>query len=70
MADMINQETQTLQVGDQVVIIEKSFGNEYRQVTAKIIEARVILGQTTFVVETHTGKRKVVGPNQITLLQA
>ncbi len=52
-------------IGDEVLLVEKSITNEEQTVTGKIVEVREILGKITYVVETGTGKRRVVGAKQI-----
>lgn len=52
-------------IGDQVILMEKSFSNDAQKVTAKVVDIREILGKKTFVIETITGNLKVVGPKQI-----
>jgi hypothetical protein len=52
-------------VGDQVILTERSISNEEHLLTVKVIDVRWIMGKQTFVVETTDGKRKVVGPRQI-----
>lgn len=52
-------------VGDEIILIEKSITNEEQTVSGKIVEVREILGKLTYVVDTNTGKRRVVGAKQI-----
>lgn len=52
-------------VGDEVIFTEKRAGGESRDVMAKVVEIRIILGKQTYVIETEQGKRKVVGESQI-----
>lgn len=62
-------ETQTtlaeIAIGDEVILMEKTMSGETTDTTAKIIDVREILGKVTYVVETSTGNRKVVGAKQI-----
>jgi hypothetical protein len=52
-------------VGDRVFMIDRTLAGVTREITAKVIDIRYILGKQTFVVETENGKRKVVGESQI-----
>ncbi len=52
-------------IGDEILLVEKTITHEEQTVTGTIVEVREILGKTTFVVETGTGKRRVVGASQI-----
>lgn len=52
-------------IGDNVNLIEKTMSGESFDTTGKIIDIREILGKVTYVVETTSGTRKVVGAKQI-----
>ena len=65
MNDQKSLEQEEIAIGDQVFLVEKSFTNEPRLVSAKIVDARWILGKLSYVIETEGGKRKVVGPSQV-----
>lgn len=52
-------------IGDNVNLIEKTMSGESFDTAGKIIDVREILGKVTYVVETTSGTRKVVGPKQI-----
>lgn len=52
-------------IGDEIILMEKTMSGETTDTTAKIIDVREILGKVTYVVETSTGNRKVVGAKQI-----
>ena len=52
-------------IGDEIILLEKTMSGETTDTTAKIIDVREILGKVTYVVETGTGNRKVVGAKQI-----
>jgi hypothetical protein len=51
-------------VGDQLLILDHSLG-ESREHPAEVIEIRRILGEPTYLVETGSGERKLVGEHQI-----
>ena len=51
-------------VGDQLLILDHSLG-EIREHPAEVIEIRRILGKPTYLVETGSGERKLVGGHQI-----
>ena len=51
-------------VGDQLLIIDHSLG-ESREHLAEVIEIRRILGKPTYLVETGSGDRKLVGGHHI-----
>lgn len=51
-------------VGDQLLILDHSLG-ESREHPAEVIEIRRILGKPTYLVETGSGERKLVGGHQI-----
>ncbi len=52
-------------IGDQVVLTEKTLSKETRTINARIVDVRWILGKLSYVIETEGGKRRVVGPTQI-----
>ena len=54
--------------GDQILIIDLSLG-ESRELPARVIEIRRILGKPTYLVETGAGDRKLVGAHQIRRLE-
>ncbi len=56
-------------VGDVVFLADRTFTGERREIRAKIIDIRYILGKQTFVVETENGTRKVVGESQISQVE-
>ncbi len=57
-------------VGERVTLTDKTMAGDARKISAEVIEVREILGMQTFVVETETGKRKVVNANQLSKLGA
>jgi hypothetical protein len=54
-----------IMVGEEVLVTEKKMTGETREIAAKVVEIRTILGKQTYVIETEHGKRKVVGESQI-----
>lgn len=57
---------ETIAIGDQVTLVERSFTNDGQTITAKVIDIRSVLDKETYVVEISNGSRKVVGRKQIT----
>lgn len=53
-----NPEMQDIQVGDQVMIVDKNM-------TAEVVDVREFGGRKTYVVHTEKGTRVVVGQRQI-----
>ena len=52
-------------VGDRVWIIDSMFAGESGLISVEVIDTRRILGEQTYLIETHMGERKLVGANQI-----
>jgi len=52
-------------VGDRVWIIDSMFAGESGLISAEVIDTRRILGEQTYLIETHMGERKLMGANQI-----
>ena len=61
---MLTDRKDEIREGDQILIIDLSFG-ESRELPAEVIEIRRILGKPTYVVETVSGDRKIVGAYHI-----
>ena len=61
--------TATIAVGDQVWIIDPMFVQSNGIISADVIEIRRVLGEQTYLIETHMGERKLVGANQISLVE-
>jgi hypothetical protein len=57
-------ESEEIRVGDQILIIDLSRG-ENREVMSEVIDIRLILGRPTYLVETESGDRRLVGDHQI-----
>jgi hypothetical protein len=51
-------------VGDQLLILDHALGESWEH-PAEVIEIRRILGKPTYLVETGSGERKLVGGHQI-----
>jgi hypothetical protein len=51
-------------VGERLFITDLSLG-EGREVLAEVVEIRQVLGKPTYLVETSSGDRKLVGAHQI-----
>ena len=56
-------------VGDRVWIIDSMFAGESGLISAEVIDTRRILGEQTYLIETHMGERKLLGANQISQLE-
>lgn len=52
-------------VGDRVWITNSMFAGESGLISAEVIDARRILGEQAYLIETEMGERKLVGANQI-----
>ena len=63
MSILINKREE-IRAGDQLLIVDHSLG-ESREHLAEVIEIRRILGKPTYLVETGSGDRKLVGGHQI-----
>lgn len=57
-------------VGDQIMLLEKRVSGDDQMVLARVLEIRFILGKETYVIETESGKRKVVGASQVSQVTA
>jgi hypothetical protein len=57
-------EEEEIRVGDQILIIDLSLG-ENREILSEVIDIRRILGRPAYLVETESGERKLVGDHQI-----
>ena len=56
--------SEEIRVGDQILIIDMSLG-ENRELLSEVIDIRYILGRPTYLVETESGGRRLVGDHQI-----
>jgi hypothetical protein len=61
---LIDKKKEEIKVGDQIMIIDLSLG-KYRELLSEVIDIRRILGRRTYLVETESGDRKLVGDYQI-----
>lgn len=64
MSMLIDKNKEEIQVGDQILILDLSLG-EKRELLSEVIDIRYILGRPTYLVETESGDRKLVGDHQI-----
>jgi hypothetical protein len=60
----IDKSEEEIRVGDQILIIDLSLG-ENREVLSEVIDIRFILGRPAYLVETESGDRRLVGDHQI-----
>ena len=64
MSMLIGKNKEEIKVGDQILILDLSLG-ENRELLSEVIDIRYILGRPTYLVETEAGDRKLVGDHQI-----
>jgi hypothetical protein len=64
MSMLIDKTEEEIRVGDQILIIDLSLG-ENRELLTEVIDIRRILGRPAYLVETESGDRKFVGDHQI-----
>ena len=64
MSALINKSEEEISIGDQILFIELFVG-EQREILSEVVDIRYILGRPTYLVETESGKRKLVGDHQI-----
>lgn len=64
MSMLIDKGEEEIRVGDQILIIDLSLGGN-RELLSKVIDVRRILGKPTYLVETESGNRRLVGDHQI-----
>ena len=64
MSMLIDKNKEEIKVGDQILILDLSLG-ENRELLSEVIDIRYILGKPTYLVETESGDRKLVGDHQI-----
>ena len=64
MSVLIDKNKEEIRVGDQILILDLSLG-EKRELLSEVIDIRYILGRPTYLVETESGDRKLVGDHQI-----
>jgi hypothetical protein len=65
MMNSIIANREEIAVGDRVWIIASMVAGETGAIRAEVIDTRRILGGQTYLIETETGDRKLVGANQI-----
>jgi hypothetical protein len=61
---LIDKNEEEIRVGDQILVIDLSLG-ENRELLSEVIDIRRILGRPTYLVETESGERRLVGDYQI-----
>lgn len=61
---LLIDKSEEIRVGDQILMIDLSLG-ENREVLSEVIDIRLILGRPTYLVETESGDRRLVGDHQI-----
>jgi hypothetical protein len=64
MSVLIDKNEEEINVGDQILIIDLALG-ENRELMSEVIDIRYILGRPTYLVETESGDRRLVGDHQI-----
>ena len=64
MSMLIDKNAEEIHVGDQIMIIDlTSRGNQ--EILSEVIDIRRVLGRPTYLVETESGDRRLVGDHQI-----
>ena len=61
---LIDKSEEEIRVGDQILIIDLSLDGK-QEILTEVIDVRFILGRPTYLVETESGDRKLVGDHQI-----
>jgi hypothetical protein len=61
---LINKGEEEIRVGDQILIIDLS-SPENQEILSEVIDIRRVLGRPTYLVETESGDRRLVGDHQI-----
>jgi hypothetical protein len=61
---LIDKNEEEIRVGDQILVIDLSLG-ENRELLSEVIDIRRILGRPAYLVETESGDRRLVGDHQI-----
>ena len=61
---LIDKSEEEIRVGDQILIIDLSLEGK-QEILTEVIDVRFILGRPTYLVETESGDRKLVGDHQI-----
>jgi hypothetical protein len=64
MSLLVDKSEDEIKVGDQILIIDLSPG-ENQEVLSEVIDIRRILGRLTYLVQTVAGGRRLVGDHQI-----
>ncbi|HJS19350.1 MAG TPA: hypothetical protein VJ785_11430 [Anaerolineales bacterium] len=64
MSTLIDKSEEEIRVGDQILIIDLTL-EEKGEILSEVIDIRFILGRPTYLVETESGDRKLVGDYQI-----
>jgi hypothetical protein len=60
---------EAIAVGDQVWAIDPMFVQSNGIILAQVIEIRRVLGEQTYLIETHMGERKLMGANQVSKVE-
>ena len=56
-------------VGDRVWVIDPMFVQSKGIISVEVLEIRRVLGEQTYLIETHMGERKLMGANQISQME-
>ena len=56
-------------VGDRVWVIDPMFVQSKEIISVEVLEIRRVLGEQTYLIETHMGERKLMGANQISQME-
>jgi hypothetical protein len=68
MSLSIDKNEEEIRAGDQIPVIDLSLG-ENRELLSEVLDIRRILGRPTYLVETESGDRRLVGDHQIVRIE-
>ncbi|HEY3473582.1 MAG TPA: hypothetical protein VGK56_03175 [Anaerolineales bacterium] len=64
MMNAVIANREEIAVGDPVWVIDPILIRENGAISAEVLEIRRVLGEQTYLIETETGERKLMGVNQ------
>lgn len=69
MMNVMIANREAIAVGDRVWVIDPMFVQSNGITPAEVLEIRRVLGEQTYLIETHMGERKLIGANQISQVE-
>ena len=60
---------EAIAVGDRVWVIDPMFVQSKGIISAEVLDIRRVLGEQTYLIETHMGERKLMSANQISQVE-